>query len=117
MAGYRGNDNQLAVQASVNLRNPKVMALIDEINAAIRSKAIMSAEESKEWLTSVVRGDVEDVTLIDDAPIAFPAKLKERLTANDQLNRMRGSYSEKRDVNLVGAQVVLYVPDNARGRE
>jgi Terminase small subunit len=43
VAGYKGDDNQLAVQASVNLRNPKIQQLIEDSLFVPALKAVHGA--------------------------------------------------------------------------
>jgi len=43
IAGYKGDDNQLAVQASVNLRNPKIQQLIAD---SLLAPAMMAVREA-----------------------------------------------------------------------
>jgi phage terminase small subunit len=56
-AGYAGEDNTLAVQGSENLRNPKILAAIDErLNAFA-----LPASEVLTHITDIARGDISDV--------------------------------------------------------
>lgn len=115
LAGYKGSDNVLAVQASTNLRNPKVVALIEEMNAAIRSKAIMTAEERQQWLTKVVRGEVEDTALLEGVPKAVPAGLRMKLLASEQLNKMQGTENLNVTSNGAPVSVTFTFPADGRG--
>lgn len=55
-AGYAGNDNVLAKTGSENVRNPKILAAIDErLNVYA-----MSASEVLIHLTDIARGDIAD---------------------------------------------------------
>lgn len=113
-AGYSGDDRALAVRGAETVRNRKVADAIAEMTAAVRKAAIMTAEERQTWLTSVVNGEVPDSVLVDGVPMEAPAKLKDRLTASEQLSKMQGSYTEKREVEHTGAVVQVYLPDNGR---
>lgn len=55
-AGYKGNDNVLAVQGHHNIRNPKIMAYVRD---ALRHHA-MSAEEVLVRLSDIGRNDLGD---------------------------------------------------------
>lgn len=114
MAGYSGDDRALAVRGAETVRNRKVVDAIAALTASLRQAAIMTAEERQTWLTRVVQGEVPDVVMVDGVPMEAPARLKERLTASEQLSKMQGSYIEKREVKHDGAQVTFYVPDNGR---
>jgi phage terminase small subunit len=56
LAGYKGDDNALAVQGHHNLRNPKIMAYV---RARLEQHA-MSAEEVLVRLTDIGRNDLGD---------------------------------------------------------
>lgn len=114
LAGYKGSDNVLAVQASANLRNPKVVALIEEMNATIRSAAIMTAEERQRWLTKVVRGEETDTAIVEGESVTVPASLRMKLLASEQLNKMQGS--ENLNLNAGGAPVSVTFTFPADGR-
>lgn len=116
LAGYSGDEKALSVAAARALGNARVRDAIAEMTAVVRKAAIMTAEERQTWLTAVVNGEVPDSVLVDGVPMEAPARLKDRLTAAEQLSKMQGSYTEKREVHHDGATVTLYVPDNGRGR-
>ena len=46
MAGYRGNNNQLAVQASVNLRKPEMWELLEKKRQELLEKGVRSLSEA-----------------------------------------------------------------------
>ena len=71
-------------KASVLAKNGKVLERVLELAKESSSKAVMSARERKEWLTSVVMKDDEE--------------MRDRLKAIDILNRMDGEYIEKVEV-------------------
>ena len=56
LAGYDGDDNALAVQGYYNIRNPKIMAYINE---RLEQHA-MSAQEVLIRLTDIARADIAD---------------------------------------------------------
>lgn len=80
------------------------LAIIDE-QAAIeaRKKAIMSADDRKEWLTKVVNGEIEVILkkpfwnpklqVMQFVPVSNPADITERLRASAELSKMEGDYA------------------------
>lgn len=113
-AGYKGDDNTLAVTGARLLRNTKVASGLQKLTEPLHAAAIMSAQERQAWLTAIARGEVPEVYLVDGVPMEGPARLKERLSAADQLNKMQSSYTEKREVEHKGAAVQVYLPSNDR---
>ena len=84
-AGYKGNDNVLAVTARDNLRKPQIIkALKARDNGDGEKKSnIMSAEEIREALSEIARSS---------------EKPADRLKAIDQLARTKGMYQDKLDI-------------------
>ena len=78
-------DTTVDSKASVLAKNGKVLERVKELAEKSTSKAVMTAQERKEWLTGIVKNDLEAT--------------KERLKAVDILNRMEGSYIEKVELN------------------
>lgn len=78
-------DTTVDSKASVLAKNGKVLERIKELAEESTTKAVMTAQERKEWLTGIVKNDLEAT--------------KERLKAVDILNRMEGSYIEKVELN------------------
>lgn len=91
IAGYAGDDNTLAVQASALLRNPKVKRARE---ARLENDALVAGRmERVRWLTKVMRGEI-------DAP-----NLRERLAAQEALSK------------LAGEQVTKVAQTNAAGED
>jgi len=83
VAGYRGNDNQLAVQASVNLRNPKIQQLIADSLYEPALKAVhdaLGATKTRHFLR-------QDGVVISSTPEPDYAV---RLQAADRIFKARG---------------------------
>jgi hypothetical protein len=78
-------DTTVDSKASVLAKNGKVLERIKELAEESTTKAVMTAQERKEWLTGIVKNELEAT--------------KERLKAVDILNRMEGSYIEKVELN------------------
>lgn len=94
------NEQHLIKQEAIK----KELAEVDKeaaINA--RKKAIMTAEERKEWLTKVVNGEIlvtlkkpfwnPDLKKMQYVPVANPADITERLKASAELSKMEGDYA------------------------
>lgn len=78
-------DETVDVKASTLAKNDKVLVRLKELADESSSKAIMNATERKEWLTNVIKDNME--------------KTQDKLKAVDILNRMEGSYIDKLEVN------------------
>lgn len=64
-AGYSvKSDNAAAVEGSKLLRNPKIKAYIDEHMEQLKSERIADQQEILEYLTSVMRGEINDEVLL-----------------------------------------------------
>lgn len=109
-AGYAAPNTQ-GPRLLVNVRVAEAIATLTK---PASNAAISTAEERQAWLTSVARGEVEEVYLIDGVPVPGPPRLKERIAANDQLNKMQVSYTERREVEHKGVAVQVYLPSNGR---
>ena len=78
-------DETVDSKASTLAKNEKVLARLLELAGQTTSKAVMSIQERKEWLTEVVNDREEN--------------MKNRLRAVDTLNKMDGAYIENIKVN------------------
>ena len=79
-------DSSVDARASNLLKNDKLLARFEELQAKSEDKAIMSAIERKKWLTNAIMEE---------------HKLNDKLKAIDILNKMTGEYIEK--VELSGS--------------
>lgn len=91
-AGYKGTDGTLRAVGCENLTKPDVAAAIAELAAKADATKIADRNERQEWLTRVVRGEVEEGN--------GPAKLRDRLKAAELLSRMSGEFVEHRKHGL-----------------
>lgn len=78
-------DETVDSKASHLAKDDKVLARLRELAEKTTTKAVMSIQERKEWLSQVVQNDEEE--------------LKDRLRAVDTLNKMDGAYIENINVN------------------
>lgn len=104
LAGYKGTDGSIRVKASVLLSKPHIQAELERLRASVTTKAAATREERQEFLTRMMRNE--------------KASTKDRIKACEVLGRMQGDFIEKREHSINGAaQVLLYVPNNGRGRD
>ena len=83
LAGYKGSDNQLAVQGAENLRKPKIAAYLEALTAQASVARIATVEELREFWTATLRDGGHE--------------MKDRLKASDMLGKSLGVFIEKRE--------------------
>ena len=103
LAGYSGDDAQLAVRGSEAVRNRNIAAAIEEARKPRTRRAILTREQRQELLTEFAT----DVTV----------EHRDRLKAIEVLGKMQGDFIERREVKHEGATVQVYLPDNGRDRD
>lgn len=74
-------ESTVDVKACELAKSDKILVRLDELRKVSTSKAVMSATERKEWLTSLIMDEAEET--------------KDKLKAVDILNRMDGEYIDK----------------------
>ena len=79
-------DETVDSKASAHAKNDKVSARVNELKNASTSKAIKTAIERKEWLSSIIDDEKEDTTT--------------KLKACDLLNKMDGEYVTKVEADV-----------------
>ena len=106
-----GNATQAAIEAGYskktayqtgaeNLRKPQIKSYIDERLKVIESKKTATQQEVIEYLTSVMRGEQREQTLIGmgqgfQETIYIDVSAKDRLKAADLLNKIHQAREEK----------------------
>jgi hypothetical protein len=117
-------------QEQHNAKQEAIKKELEEIDkqAAIeaRKKAIMTAEERKEYLTRIINGEIE----VPYTEVKYNAGLKmfetfefmelashtARINAIAELNKMEGDYAPtKVDNTHTGSVQIIKLPDNGRG--
>jgi phage terminase small subunit len=93
LAGYKGNQKVLGVQATRLLAKASVQLAIADRRAALESVSIADAKERREVLTTILRSGEAD-------PNA-------RIRAIDVANKMDGVYIEKHEHGGVGGAPML----------
>lgn len=101
-AGYSESS---AKNASKILNQPIIMARIKEMNAKVESRNIATAEEVREFLTQVVRGEVtEQVPIFVGAGIQqFKDKditIKDRVKAAELLGKSYALFTDRQSVDI-----------------
>lgn len=95
-------------RASELLANGEIKGRVQSLNAEIKSKAIASAEEVQEWLTKLLRGEIEEecVTVEGTGEGTSEARIitkqvtpKDRIKAGEALAKMRGYYNVNLNIN------------------
>ena len=125
-AGYSAkNDNVAAVSAAKLLRTPKVMERLQEIADELKSEKIADITEIQEYLTSVMRrehcehtvvvlsketskyvpdenGTMRKQTVKEEYPkiVSIPAKLSDANKAAETLAKMQGGFDNKLQLEL-----------------
>ena len=99
-AGYKGSDNVLAVTATANLRNHKILTILLERQALRSNDNIASREERQEFWTNVMRGDEKETVILhtkdgDDVELQIPARIAERLKAAEMLGKSEGDFVDR----------------------
>lgn len=109
-AGYKGNDNVLAVTASRLLRNAKVLAIIEKRQKAEKSARVANRTEREEILSEILRNkkvcEVDtpigaEIGVTEDNKLKFvkvAVSDKNKIGAIDTLNKMDGLYVTKHQV-------------------
>lgn len=91
LAGYKGNDNVLAVTANNNLKNEKIRQYIEETYGQAQreadAKRIADSTEVLEFLTATMRGEIKDQFDLDPM-------LSDRIKAAELLGKRYGLFRE-----------------------
>lgn len=101
LAGYSGDDAQLAVRGSEAVRNRNVAEAIEAARKSRTRRAILTREQRQELLTEFAN-DVQ-------------AETKDRIKAIEVLGKMQGDFIERREVEHKGAAVSFVFESNGRG--
>lgn len=87
-------DNTIHTKAYEEVNKPKVAKRIEELKAQLVSPKIMTARERLEWLSDLIRSDVEST--------------RDKLSASDQMNKMQGEYVQKIEAD-VNSEVTITI--------
>ena len=107
MKAYKNCKKEETATASASrlLRNVKVLSYIEELQEALKDKAIMSAKERMVWLSEVVNDIQKEGVKVKTADRDFiigegNADLNTKLKAIDIMNKMTGEYKTILDGNV-----------------
>jgi Terminase small subunit len=117
-AGYRATGNSAEVNAAQLLRNAQVMARIAELNSGITSNAIVTAQERREALSRIIRGEEHDIPSSVRGKRLSPPTISERIKAIELLSKLEGDFVVRTENSGVPQSVTLIVdPEDARAAE
>lgn len=85
-AGYK--EKYARTNTDKLLKNTMILKYIEELREKTKSKRIMNVVERKEWLTNVIKSE--------------KAKMTDKLTAVNILNKMDGEYEYTQKIQLSG---------------
>ncbi len=123
-----GNAHQAALKAGYSktyartdshklLENPRIRPYIDEQLEKLRSEKVADQQEILEFLTSIVRGEIEEPILVglgegaQEIQYDIPSVTARRQAAVD-LGKRYGMWTDRQDINLTVPQIVEDVPLN-----
>lgn len=112
-----GNATQAAIKADYsektstvigaeNLTKPNIKAYIDERMKELEQEAIANQSEVLKFLTSIMRGEQTEQTLISDGSeqgqriTNIEVSAKDRIKAAELLGKRYGSWTEKQEVDI-----------------
>lgn len=116
-AGYKVSKREIAeVEGHKLLRNPKVKKYIDEKLKELESNRIAKAEEVLAFLTSSLRGEIEEEVVVVEGQgdgisraqiVTKQLSAKERIKAAELLGKRYSLFTEKVDVEgNVGVTII-----------
>lgn len=89
-------DNKACTLFKSNEVQARYRELLEKSKAEAERKAIMTANERREWLSKVINGELKETILIggEETPVKS-ASLSDKMKAMDILNKMDGEYVTK----------------------
>lgn len=102
LAGYKGSENQLGVQGSENLRNPKIVDYLEGLTQPASVGRIATAQERQEFWTAVMRGTMTVVVKGKNGQTEEyeqSADMAVRLKASELLGKSQADFVERREVS------------------
>lgn len=92
-AGYKARGKSAGNAASRLLENDGIRRRLEEIAAEVASKSIADAEEIQRFLTSVMRGEVDEQLMTRDGVLVTArANVRDRTKAAELLGRAQGVF-------------------------
>jgi len=93
--------------ASRLITNDNIKAYIAELQAEVEENAIMSVKERQEFLSRIVKGEETETYMTLSGEVEGKPTMKTRLNALDILNKMSGSYTEKREITINKPKIII----------
>lgn len=91
-----------------NLHKPEVRKAIDARLGELASERIADAKEAMEHLTSVMRGEKQEIVVTQSGKkIKVPPKICDRNRAAELILKVHGAFQEKLDVEVSGADLFV----------
>ena len=91
-----------------NLNKPEIRKAIGARLNDLASKRIADAQESMEYLTSVMRGEKQEIVVTQSGKkIKVPPKICDRNRAAELILKVHGAFKEKVDVEVSGADLFV----------
>jgi len=106
--------NRLAAtsRASKILQRPEIQSRIKELNDAMTSEKILTAEEVQERLSAIAKGEVlETVVLPNGTLTTKPAAVRDVLKALELLAKCKGLFVSKQELTLKDLKPVIIIDD------
>lgn len=107
------SDNTASSSGHRLLRNDEIKAYIDERLEALQSDRIASQEEILQYLTSLMRGEQTEQTLISEGSETgqsitdIDVSAKDRLKAAELLGKRYALFTDRTDANLNVAPIIF----------
>ena len=110
-AGYRASSDRVAgVEGHKLLKNPKIKSYIDERLKQLDSEKIADQQEVLSYLTSVMRGETQEQTLISIGELGqtitdIDVGAKDRIKAAELLGKRHRLWTDKVEADISGTVV------------
>ncbi|HFM9842817.1 TPA: terminase small subunit [Streptococcus pneumoniae] len=110
-AGYRVSSDRVAgVEGHKLLKNPKIKSYIDERLKQLNSEKIADQQEVLSYLTSVMRGETQEQTLISIGELGqtitdIDVGAKDRIKAAELLGKRHRLWTDKVEADVSGTVV------------
>lgn len=106
------SDNTARANASRLLADNRIQERLKEMQAEVVSEKICSAIELQEFLSRVVRREVEEILYLPSGEqVKRPNSVRDALKAAETLARISGLFISKAEVELTGAMPIVICDD------
>lgn len=94
-AGYKGTADSLYTQASRLLKSPEVQAVIAQAREASTSSRVATAQELKEFWTSVMKGEVTTTVERNGEAVTVGPTIADRIKAAELLGKTQALFVDR----------------------